>query len=89
MEQTGLFPLRNSVKDLIGPYRQASPQWEAAVAELASAQNVPQLASWSKVRYVLEDGLNVLFQENLPVDKLPDLLTQMDAMAQELGGVKK
>ena len=84
VETTGLFPLRNSVLDIIGPYRSAFPQWDAALASLPLAQGVPQLASWRKVRYVIEDGVNVLFQENLPVDKLPDLLTEMDATVQEL-----
>ena len=84
VEATGLFPLRNSVMNMIGPYLLASPQWGAAVASLSQAQDVPQMASWRKVRYVLEDGMTVLFQENLPQDKLPDLLVEMDAMAQEL-----
>jgi ABC-type glycerol-3-phosphate transport system substrate-binding protein len=84
VEATGLFPLRNSVLDMIGPYRLASPQWDAAVGTLSLAQDVPQLASWRKVRYVLEDGVTVLFQENLSLDKLPSLLEEMDSMAQEL-----
>jgi ABC-type glycerol-3-phosphate transport system substrate-binding protein len=84
VEATGLFPLRNSVMDMIGPYLLASPQWGAAIATLPQAQDVPQLASWRKVRYVLEDGMKVLFQENLPLDKLPALLVEMDSMAQEL-----
>jgi ABC-type glycerol-3-phosphate transport system substrate-binding protein len=84
VEATGLFPLRTSVMNMIGPYLLASPQWGAAVASLPQAQVVPQMASWRKVRYVLEDGMTVLFQENLPQDKLPALLVEMDAMAQEL-----
>jgi ABC-type glycerol-3-phosphate transport system substrate-binding protein len=84
VEATGVFPLRNSVMNMIGPYLLASPQWGAAVASLPQAQAVPQMASWRKVRYVLEDGMMVLFQENLPQDKLPDLLVEMDALAQEL-----
>jgi ABC-type glycerol-3-phosphate transport system substrate-binding protein len=84
VEATGLFPLRNSVMNMIGPYLLASPQWGTAVASLPQAQDVPQMASWRKVRYVLEDGMTVLFQENLPQDKLPALLVEMDAMAQEL-----
>lgn len=84
VEQTGLFPLRNSVIDMIGPYRQASPQWEAARGYLTLARGVPQLASWRKVRYVLEDGMAMLFQTNLPVDKLASVLEEMDAMAQEV-----
>jgi ABC-type glycerol-3-phosphate transport system substrate-binding protein len=84
VEATGLFPLLTSVRDQIGPYRLVSPQWDAAVAALPLAQGVPQLASWRKVRYVLEDGSRVLFQTNLPLDQIPSLLTEMDATAKEL-----
>ena len=84
VEATGLFPLRNSVLELIGPYRAASPQWDAAVGYVSLAQGVPQLASWRKVRYVLEDGVTVIFNTNTPVDQLPSVLTEMDSMAKEL-----
>jgi multiple sugar transport system substrate-binding protein len=84
VEATGLFPLRNSVLELIQPYRQASPQWEAAVGVLSQARNVPQLASWRKVRYVLQDGMTVFFQTSQPVDQLPALLDEMDSTAREL-----
>jgi ABC-type glycerol-3-phosphate transport system substrate-binding protein len=84
VEATGLFPLRNSVLGMIQPYRQASPQWEAAVGYLSLAHGVPQLASWRKVRYVLQDGMTVLFQTNQPVDQLPSVLDEMDAMAREI-----
>jgi hypothetical protein len=65
-------------------YQAASPQWVTAVGELSFAQNEPQLASWRKVRYVLEDGLTVVFRTNTTVDKLPAVLDQMDAMARDL-----
>jgi multiple sugar transport system substrate-binding protein/sn-glycerol 3-phosphate transport system substrate-binding protein len=84
VEASGLFPLRTSSMAIIGPYRAAAPQWEAAVGYLSVAQGVPQLASWRKVRYVLEDGMTILFQMNLPAAKLPSVLEQMDSMAQEL-----
>jgi ABC-type glycerol-3-phosphate transport system substrate-binding protein len=84
VEDTGLFPLRHAVLDMIGPYLLASPQWGAANASLSKAEVVPQMASWRKIRYVLEDGMTVLFQENLTPDKLPALLVEMDSMAQEL-----
>ena len=84
VEATGLFPLRNSVLGMIQPYRQASSQWDAAIGYLSLAQPVPQLASWRKVRYVLEDGMTVFFQAALPGDKLPSVLEEMDSMAQEL-----
>jgi multiple sugar transport system substrate-binding protein len=84
VEKTGLLPLRTALLDMIGPYRLAVPQWDAAVVTLSQAQDVPQLASWRKVHYVLEDGMTVLFQTNLSADKLPSVLEEMDSMAQEL-----
>jgi multiple sugar transport system substrate-binding protein len=84
VEAAGLFPLRTSVLDQIGPYRAASPQWDTAVGDLSLAQGVPHLASWRKVRYVLQDGVTVIFQMNTPVDQLSSVLTEMDTMAQEL-----
>ena len=77
---TGLLPLRISLPDQAG----MAPQWQAAAAELAVAQGVPQLASWRKVRYVLEDGTRMIFQTNLPLAQLPSILIEMDATAQEL-----
>jgi len=84
VESTGLFPLRDSVLPQIGPYRAASPQWEAAVSDLSLVEGVPQLASWRQVRYVLEDGAAVIFKVNTPLDQIPAALTNMDSMAQEL-----
>jgi len=84
VEATGLFPLRTSMTNLIGPYQAASPQWDEAVGNLSLAQEVPQLASWRKVRYVLEDGLTVIFQTNTPLNQLPSMLAEMDLMAEDL-----
>jgi len=84
VKSTGLFPLRTSVLDLVGPFRAASPQWDGAVKGLDSAENVPQLASWRKVRYVLEDGLTTIFQNDTPIAQLPSILTEMDTLAGEL-----
>ena len=84
VEATGLFPLRNSILELVGQYRIALPQWEAAVADLSLAQGVPQLASWREVRYVLEDGAKIIFQTGIPVDQIPVVLTEMDSMAKEI-----
>ncbi|MCX6034100.1 MAG: extracellular solute-binding protein [Chloroflexi bacterium] len=79
VEATGLFPLFHSVVD-----NSASPQWESAVGDLSLAQGVPQLASWRKVRYVLEDGTRVIFQTGIPVDQVPSVLTEMDTTAKEI-----
>lgn len=79
LDATGLFPLLNSISD-----SNTSSQWAAAVGNLSLAQGVPQLASWRKVRYVLEDGMKVIFLTNITVDQIPSMLTEMDSMAKEL-----
>ncbi len=84
VEAAGILPLRSSVLDQVGSYRLASPQWDAAVGELSLAQGVPHLASWRKVRYVLEDGAAAIYQANTPLDQIPSVLTEMDSMAKEL-----
>jgi ABC-type glycerol-3-phosphate transport system substrate-binding protein len=81
---TGLFPLTQSVLDILGSFRSASPQWDAAVRDLSFAQGVPQLATWRKVRYLLGDGADVIFQTNVPLDQIPPTLAEMDSMAKEI-----
>jgi len=84
VKATGLFPLRTSILDRIDAYRTASPQWDSAVGDLPLAQGVPQLVSWRKVRYVLEDGTKVIFRTGIPVDQIPSILTEMDSTAKEI-----
>ena len=81
VDATGLFPLLQSVMNMGGPYRSASPQWDAVIEDLSLAQGVPQLASWRKVRYVLEDGTKVIFQTDIPVDQISSVLIEMDSTA--------
>lgn len=86
VEMTGLLPLRLSVLDMIAPYRSASPEWDSAVSALDFTQAVPELASWREVRYLLSDGMQRIFQVNLPVEQIPALLEEMQSMALELSG---
>lgn len=83
VEATGMFPLRLSTVDMVGPFRSVYPQWEAALADLALASGPPPLASWRKARYLLEDGLTFIFRTNVPVEQIPSVLEEMDAMAEE------
>jgi len=79
-----LFRYDHSVLDHDRTVPAGFATWGAANAALPQAQDVPPMASWRKVRYVLEDGMTVLFQENLPLDKLPALLVEMDSLVQEI-----
>ena len=81
---TGLFPLTHAAENMAGQFPSVATQWAAAVGELSLAQGVPQLASWRKVRYLLQDAADVIFQTDIPLDQIPSTLTEMDSMAKEL-----
>ncbi len=81
VQATGLLPLRISSQEALGAFRTSLPQWEAAVQDLEFARDVPQLASWRKVRYMLQDGIDTMFQQNLSPTQLPSILMEMDTLA--------
>ena len=81
--RAGTLPLRASILGQFSDYQSANPQWDAAVKLLPLAQGVPQLQSWSTIRYVLEDGTMDIFRMNIPLDQIPAVLDEMDATAQE------
>ena len=80
VQATGLFPLLNSLQNTPG----SSPQWITAIKDIPLAQGVPQMASWRKVRYLLDDGTKVIFQTNTPLDQIPSILIEMDSTAKEI-----
>ncbi len=82
--RAGTLPLRASILGQLSDYRSGHPQWDAAVKLLPFAQGVPQLGSWSIIRYVLQDGATEIFRMNLPFDQIPAVLEEMDATAKEL-----
>ncbi|MGD0612799.1 MAG: extracellular solute-binding protein [Anaerolineales bacterium] len=78
------LPLRNSVMSSLGNGLSGQPQWEAAALDVPFLTGTPELASWQKVSYALEDGSLSIFRTNLPLAQIGSVLDQMDAMAQEL-----
>jgi ABC-type glycerol-3-phosphate transport system substrate-binding protein len=82
--KAGTLPLRASILNQFSNYQSTNPQWGAAVNLLPVAQGVPQLATWSTIRYVLQDGTMEIFRMNLPLDQIPAVLDEMDATAEEL-----
>jgi ABC-type glycerol-3-phosphate transport system substrate-binding protein len=84
VQAAGRLPLRFSALDLLGEYRAAHPQWEAAVGYLSLAQTAPPSAGWRAAQYVLSDGTAFVFRTDLAVDKIPSILEEMDATVEEL-----
>jgi ABC-type glycerol-3-phosphate transport system substrate-binding protein len=88
VQSTGLFPLRNSARNLLGDYEATHPQWADAVMLLSEAETTPRLASWRVVRVMLEDGFRDMFDTirhpDLTEGQVPLILKQMDDTAQDL-----
>jgi multiple sugar transport system substrate-binding protein/sn-glycerol 3-phosphate transport system substrate-binding protein len=78
------LPLRTSVMDSLGGGRSGQPQWEAAALALPFVNGTPELASWQKVSYVLQDGSLSIFRTNRTPAQIGPVLDQMDALAEEL-----
>ena len=83
-----MLPLRTSSYEALTGYRSSHPQWANAVGYMNNLAVQPQLASWRKARPVLGDAVNFLFRNNLSLDQIPNLLTQMDETVQELTEAK-
>lgn len=84
VEVNGMFPLRSSSLALLGDYQKTHPQWTAAVNLLPEAQMEPQLASWRKVRIMIEDGFTAMFQSNTPAGRVAEILAIMESTARDL-----
>ena len=84
VDVTGLFPLRTSLLDSLGDYKNSHPQWAAAVAMIHEGQIQPQLASWRKVRVMLGDGFDSMFRTNMPAGRVAEILAIMESTARDL-----
>lgn len=88
VQSTGLFPLRDSTLELLADYSATHPQWTAAVNLLPEGELTPRLASWRRVRVMLEDGFRDMFDvirhPDLTEGQIPLILRQMDETARDL-----
>jgi ABC-type glycerol-3-phosphate transport system substrate-binding protein len=88
VQSTGLFPLRDSMMELLADYSTSHPQWAEAVELLPQGQITPQLASWRLVRVMLTDGFLDMFDTirhpDLTAGQIPLILRQMDEIASDL-----
>jgi hypothetical protein len=74
--------------ELLADYSASHPQWVEAVKLLPDGQTTPQLASWRRVRVMLEDGFRDMFDTirhpDLTDGQVPLILRQMDETAADL-----
>jgi multiple sugar transport system substrate-binding protein len=83
-KETGFFPMRITALAGIADYCAAHPQWFTAIGLIAKMKPAPHLASWRLVKSVLSDGTEHLFRLNLPLEQIPDVLAEMQSLADEV-----
>ncbi len=79
-----LLPVRQSALDLLGTPLAENPHWAAAVALLPLARSEPAYASWSVMRWALNDAMAALFDPAFSSGQIPDLLEALDQTALEI-----
>jgi ABC-type glycerol-3-phosphate transport system substrate-binding protein len=87
IEANGSLPLDSATLEHLAAYRQANPQWAAAVDLLPSARPEPGLPSWALVRWALGDASTQLFRSYFTADQIPNLLAYLDQTAADLAGM--
>jgi multiple sugar transport system substrate-binding protein len=78
------YPTRLSSLDYIDRSTITSPQWAQALDLIPDARSEPSLASWSMMRWALEDTIAQLFNPLFDADQIPSLLEKLDSVAAEI-----
>ncbi len=78
------YPTRQSTLSYLSEAASSSPQWSQALKLLPDARSEPSLASWSVVRWMLEDATAQLFDLKFSADQIPSLLENLDSVAEEI-----
>ena len=79
-----LLPVRQSTMGLVSASLDENPQWAAALALLPAARSEPAYASWSVMRWVLNDAMAELFNPAFSAGQIPDLMEALDQAALEI-----
>jgi ABC-type glycerol-3-phosphate transport system substrate-binding protein len=78
------FPTRISSLEYLQEYKNAHPQWAAALEALPYAQAEPGLRSWKTVRWALSDAATQLFRSYFEIGQVPELVRFLQRTANEL-----
>jgi multiple sugar transport system substrate-binding protein/sn-glycerol 3-phosphate transport system substrate-binding protein len=80
----GVYPTRQSATEYLLENPGANQQWNQALALLPDAHAEPSIASWSMVRWALNDAITELINPKLTSDQIPSLLEKLDNVALEI-----
>jgi multiple sugar transport system substrate-binding protein len=78
------YPTRLSSLSYINLSAASNPQWAQALELIPDARSEPSLASWSMMRWALEDVITQLFDPKFAADQIPALLEKLDSVAAEI-----
>jgi multiple sugar transport system substrate-binding protein len=78
------YPTRLSSLGYMNGSTNNSPQWMQALDLIPDAHSEPSLASWSMMRWALEDVIAQLFNPQFTADQIPSLLEKLDDVAAEI-----
>ena len=78
------YPTRQSTLNYINEDVSASPQWAEAMKLLPDTRSEPSLASWSVMRWALNDTMDQLINPKFSADQIPSLLENLDGVASEI-----
>lgn len=78
------YPTRQSTLSYLEETSNLDPQWTQALSLLPVARGEPSVASWSVMRWALNDAMTQLIDPKLTSDQIPVLLENLDGVAAEI-----
>ena len=83
VEASTYYPTRASTVPLLAEFSADNPLWGDTLQYLAYGMVEPRLESWSAVRGAIEETIPLMFVEDFDPAMIPDLLVELDALADE------
>lgn len=84
VKAVGVYPTRESAANYIVENQGTDLQWNQALVLLPMARGEPSLASWSMVRWALNDSIFELIDPKFTREQIPSLLDSLDSTADEI-----
>jgi multiple sugar transport system substrate-binding protein len=79
-----VYPTRQSTLSYLEETTDHNPQWTQALSLLPVARGEPSLASWSVVRWSLNDAMTQLIDPKVTHNQIPAILENLDTVAAEI-----
>jgi multiple sugar transport system substrate-binding protein len=84
LQASGGWPASVAAIAELSDYRAAHPAWEGSLMWIPIAQPAPVHPEWRLVRGILSDAAWQLYQVNITLDDIPNLLTVLDATVEDV-----